>query len=504
MPEHFIEMSDISLSFDGHQVIKHADFYLDKGEICSILGENSVGKSALMKILAGMLPADNGTIRIDGCDISDRDISEMQKSEVYMIQDTFQLIDFFTVEENLFIGIEQNRRHIPLIDKKYQLQHAQKILHALECPVSPSQRVGDLTIELKTIVEIAKAVSRNAKVLIFDKTTAAMTPSETDTIFSTLRKLADSGMAIVFISHELDDILRYSDRVVIMRNGTIIDNQMLSSSDNSSLYDSLLTKMAGRSHLNRYPKTNAPKDELLLELRDAHSYNDMVKKASLYIRRGEIIGIAGLQGAGKTSLIRILAGIEKLQSGTLKLAYKKSELYASKLKKRKQIETVLLSADNSENIIADHSILKNVTLPSLASFQRGPFLNIRKCYYHTKNVLNKYGINDTTPTTKAKFLSSGTQQKIAIARLMNMHPDIFLMDEPSNNLDFSSKVELFNIMNTLASRGTAIVFTSSDISELIGMCDRLYIMFRGTIVAELGADEANSVNVLSYATGKSS
>jgi ribose transport system ATP-binding protein len=310
-------MKDISLYIEGNAILKNVDFYANRGEVCALLGENAAGKSSLMKVLCGIYKASNGQILINGTNIASPTITKMQEHGIYMIQQHTMLVNDFTVEQNMFIGKEINYHGFPLINKKYQQDKAKAILKSLNPDIDVNAVTSSLTVAQKKVVEIAKTIVQDAKALIFDEANAAFSYAESEVLLQMTRILASEGIAIIFISHKLEDVLKISDRITIMRDGCMVEDNPVNVYRAKSGYNMLLSKMAGTDYTNRYPKTRSPKGNILLELRDVAGENNIVKDASVYIRSGEIVGIAGMQGAGKTSLSHIIAGAERISQGRI-------------------------------------------------------------------------------------------------------------------------------------------------------------------------------------------
>lgn len=471
-------MDDIVLSFGTHTVIDHASFTLELGQIHAIIGENGAGKSVLMKILAGVYTPTQGRISVNAEIVHLFSVDEMRRRGIFLFEQSQQLIDFFTIEENLFLGCELGSRFNPVLQKKRQLQRARQVLQSLECSLDPALPVYRLTPHQKLTVCIAKALLQNARVLILDEVAMCFSQHATDSIFQLLQKLAARGMGIVIISHKLEQVIKFSSRLTIMRDGKSIDATAQLHGAQTTQYEGILEAMAGQSIPFSYPKTAARRGEIL--------YKSCVPglPRELYIRRGEIVGVAGLQGAGKVALLRSVAGVDGFSRSA-----------------QTRARAAFLSSNEFENLIGAHSVENNLTLPALARFCQGPLLNKKRCYYHTENMLEKFHIPGACPSSRVNCLSTGARQKLSIAKLLNTDCDLLVMDDPSHALDVIARVDLYNIMNNLVHQGYAIFFTSSDTSELLGMCDRIYVMFEGSVVAELKGRSMNSRELLFWATG---
>ncbi|MDD5017447.1 MAG: sugar ABC transporter ATP-binding protein [Eubacteriales bacterium] len=492
-----IEMLNISKQFNGQAVLRNANFSIRSGEVCSLLGENGAGKTTLMKILAGVYSQDSGEILFEGKKVTLGSIPASQKLGIHMIFQESQLINFFSTEKNIFLGKEICFKHTPFINRKYQIEKARNLLEYLQIHINVHTPVKELSFTQKKMVEIAKALLSDVKVLIFDEATAPLSEPEIQKVFEIIEKLKKTGIAIVYISHKLEEVLQISDRIVILRDGETVEDIPKNLGD----INKLIEKMAGEDYVNRYPKSRAKKGRKTLELRNVSNKQNTVKNISIYVRSGEIIGIAGLQGAGKSNLAKLIVGMEMVSEGLLLINNKPSVLKNPHQAIKKGI--AYFSKYNEFNINMLMNTHYNITLSNLKRVTRF-FIISRNLVDHVTNYFIKH-LNLRIPDSNlpAKYLSRGTQQKVAISKWLHADASILIMDEPSIHLDINSKVELYNIMNKLSHNGKSILIASSDLRELIGMCDRIYIMFNGKIVAELSAEEANSIRILQFAFGNS-
>ena len=492
-----IRMENISKQFNGHTVLKNVNFSIKSGEVCSLLGENGAGKTTLMKILAGVNLQDTGKIIFNGKEAFINSTIASQKLGIRMIFQEPQLIDFFTVEKNIFIGKEICYKYTPFINRKFQLARAKDLLSYLQTNIDVNTPVEELTFAQKKMVEIAKALLYDVKVLILDEVTAAFTEPEIMNLFGIIQKLKESGVAVIFISHKIEEVLQISDRIVILRDGEVVDESLNKTEGDLKV---LIEKMAGEDYVNRYPKTRAKKGKVILELKNVSNRQDSVKNANLYLRRGEIVGVAGLQGAGKSSLIKIVAGIETVTAGEILLNSKPVQIKNPYQAIKRGI--VYLSDNNSLNLNLWMDVSYNITLANLKKVIKFILINSRMVTEVSKSFIKRLNIKVKNAHEPVRHLSRGTQQKVALSKCLYADADILVLYEPSVNIDINSKVELYNIMNMLCHAGKSILMASSDLRELIGMCDRIYVMFNGAIVSELQADEANSIKILQYASGE--
>lgn len=489
-----IDMLNICKSFDNNMVINNANLTIRSGEVCSILGENGAGKTTLMKILAGVFSMDKGSIFINGKEIRINSVIDSQEHGIRMIFQEPQLIDFFTIEQNIFIGNEERYKNSPFINKKLHTRKIQEIFDYFQFDINVRTPVEELSFAQKKMVEIAKALMFNVKVLILDEVTAPFTEPETNNLFRIIEKLRSSGVAVVFISHRIEDVVRISDRIVIMRDGKIIDKNAKDSESGK-----IIEMMAGEDYVNRYPKTRANKGKVILELCGVSNRINTVKNINLFVRRGEIVGIAGLQGAGKSCLLKLMAGAEPVSSGQIKLNGSEVKLKSPYHAIKKGI--VYLSEDYELNLNMYMDTSFNITLGNLDRVKKLFLISSKKVRKVTDYFIKHLSIKVFNKKTAIKNLSRGNQQKVALSKWLHADADIFILDEPSMNLDINSKVELYNIMNKLSHKSKGLVFASSDLRELIGMCDRIYVMFCGEIAAEFGEGEANSIRILQFASG---
>lgn len=496
-----VSMQDICLSFDDHAVLDHAQISLYKGEVCSILGENGAGKSTLMKLLAGIYKQEKGKIYFEDKEVNFSSVAESKKYGIHMVFQDNLLIPAFTVYKNIFLGSEVCYEDTPIINDNYAKEKAREIMKFLEYEIDVERKMKTLSIAEQKIVEIARALIGNVKVLILDEISASFSSYEQNMLRRVLDKLKQQDIAIVYISHKIEEAMGLSDRLVIMRDGKTIDSKKLPNPSKNDM-KGILESMAGEDYRNRYPKTKAQKGKVVMEINNVSNSKKTVKNVNMYIRSGEIVGVVGLQGAGKSSLAKLLGGAEKPSSGEI---YYKDEL----LKNINQHTFVnkgiiYLSDDYKNNLIMNKDVEYNITFASLDKYKHRHLKLISKheCLGAAKDYISRLHIKDVTPTKKVRYLSRGTQQKVALAKWLSADAQVYVFDEPTMTLDTASKVEVYNIMNKIVQNGKSIFLISSDLREALGMCDRLYIMFNGSISAEMDSKEVDSVvSVLEYAAG---
>jgi len=489
-------LEKISAKLDGINVIHDISFTINKGEICALIGENGAGKSTSMRILAGVIPKAAGRIYMEGQPVTINSVHEAQKLGIKMLFHEPKLFDEFTVEYNIFAGHEICHPGTMIVKKPYQQERAREILSLLGCNFGPDVIVSTLSTAQKRMVEIAKAIITPTKLIILDEITSQFSDQDVKLVFNTIFRLKEMNIAVIFISHNLEEVLQIADRIVILRDGTvahIVENLELQT-------EQLIEKMAGNDIINRYPKTRNPKGECVLIAENISNANGTVKNASLYLRRGEIVGIAGFHDSGKAELTRLLAGVDPITSG--RIIVDGREVWKKKPYKALEMGIAYLSEENDKNVHLLMNAYYNITLANLKKAEKLFLISKRLIQNAVQYYIKRLNIMMQNDLIPLRYLSRGTQQKIAIAKMLYADAQVLIMNEPATSLDSSSKVELYNIINRLAQKGKGILFSSSDLRELIGMCDRIYVVNNGKIVADLDAQKTSSKELLLYASGK--
>ena len=495
MKNALVEFRNVNLSFGEVNVLKDISFSMYSGEVCAFMGENGSGKSSMMKILSGAYEKTDGEILFEGKETHIKSVHDAQSLGIHMIYHDVQLVNNFTVCENVFLGHEIEYLNLPFVNKKQQAEMLEKIMACLQSGISPGALVSGLNTMEKRFVEIAKAIILGARVLIFDETAATFNAADKEKLFGVIRYLCQQGVAIAFISHRMDHVLEISDRIIIVREGMVVDQKNLK--ENKANVDDILLKMAGEDYLNRYPKTGVKLGKTVLEARGIGSVGGFVHDATLYLRRSEIVGIAGLQGTGKTTLARLISGVEPIASGEILLdGYPIGACSTSEFVHK---GIVYISEDNNVNLFMEMDVKSNILLLDVGRRLKVAF---KEAAQIAQYFIDHLSINNTTHNSKAKTLSRGTQKKVTLAKWIQASMRVLVLNQPTANLDSTSKIELYNVLNKLAQKETSIIMASSDLSELMGMCDRIYVMYNGTIVKEITGAEKSSLLILEYASGK--
>ncbi|MEG2224874.1 MAG: sugar ABC transporter ATP-binding protein [Citrobacter sp.] len=496
MSETFLQMSHITKRFPGVLALSNVDFALRKGEVHALLGENGAGKSTLMKILSGVYQPDEGDIIFEGQPVTFANPLSAQSAGITIIHQEFNLFPELTVEENIFIGREFCKNNRWRLDEKQQRQAAIDILQKLNLNISPETLVADLTVAQQQMVEIAKAISVNAKILIMDEPTAALTETEIDSLFQVTRLLKEQGTGIVYISHRLEELALIADRATVMRDGQFIatvDYDAVKISD-------LIAMMVGRDLGNIYPRREPlAQRKPVLEV-SGLMRNGVLNNIDFTLYQGEILGFAGLMGAGRTELARAIFGADPIDGGTLKLNGNVTVIKDIP-DAIKQGISYLTEDRKKEGLALGLSVERNIMLGNYPEYSdRYGNVDSKRCQKTSEEQVKALRIKTPHLEQAALNLSGGNQQKIIIARWVCKDTDILIFDEPTRGIDVGAKLEIYELMNRLVAKGKSIIMISSELPEVLGMCDRILVMRNGRITGELASDDATQEKIMQYAT----
>lgn len=500
MSEFLLEMHDICKSFPGVKALDHAQLKLRPGSVHALMGENGAGKSTLMKCMFGIYKMDEGEIFIDGEKAKIHDPMDALKKGIAMVHQELQPIPARTVGENIFLGrypMKKALGFIPMVDHDRMYQDTAELLKRVRMEFDPKQKLGTLSVSQMQSVEIAKAVSANCRVLILDEPTSSLTQNEVEALFRIIADLKADGVAIVYISHKMDEILRISDEVTIMRDGRYIGTWPAK----ELTTDAIITKMVGRELTNLYPKRENVPGEVVFEVEDFTSINPKsFRNCSFTLRKGEILGVGGLVGAQRTEFMEGLFGTRSHVSGTIK--YKGKELTIKRPKDAIDQGIAMLTEDRrASGIMGVLSVADNISIASLKKYLDFKIvLNNKKIEELVQDNIKKMETKTPSSKTQIKSLSGGNQQKVLIGRWLANNPDVLILDEPTRGIDVGAKYEIYCIIAELAKQGKSIIMISSEMGELIGMSDRIMVMCDGRITGFLNAEEATQENIMSYAT----
>ncbi|HAW4180447.1 TPA: sugar ABC transporter ATP-binding protein [Escherichia coli] len=496
MSETFLQMKHITKRFPGVLALNDVQFSLRRGEVHALLGENGAGKSTLMKILSGVYQPDEGEIIFEDKPVSFSDPLSAQNVGITIIHQEFNLFPELTVEENIFIGREFCKKNRWRLDEKQQRQATIEILQKLNLAIKPDTLVADLTVAQQQMVEIAKAISVNARILIMDEPTAALTETEIESLFRVTRLLKEQGTGIVYISHRLEELALIADRATVMRDGqyiSTVDYECVKISD-------LIAMMVGRDLGNIYPRREALQQRIPVLEVNGLTRKGVLNDINFTLYRGEILGFAGLMGAGRTELARAIFGADSIDSGTLKLNGK--ETVIKDISDAIQQGISYLTEDRKkEGLALNLSVERNIMLGNYPEYSdRFGNVDSRRCQQTSEEQVKALRIKTPNLEQAALNLSGGNQQKIIIARWVCKDTDILIFDEPTRGIDVGAKLEIYELMNRLAAKGKSIIMISSELPEVLGMCDRILVMRSGRITGELSAKEATQEKIMQYAT----
>lgn len=496
MSETFLQMKHITKRFPGVLALNDVQFSLRRGEVHALLGENGAGKSTLMKILSGVYQPDEGEIIFEDKPVSFSDPLSAQNAGITIIHQEFNLFPELTVEENIFIGREFCKKNRWRLDEKQQRQATIEILQKLNLAIKPDTLVADLTVAQQQMVEIAKAISVNARILIMDEPTAALTETEIESLFRVTRLLKEQGTGIVYISHRLEELALIADRATVMRDGqyiSTVDYECVKISD-------LIAMMVGRDLGNIYPRREALQQRIPVLEVNGLTRKGVLNDINFTLYRGEILGFAGLMGAGRTELARAIFGADSIDSGTLKLNGK--ETVIKDISDAIQQGISYLTEDRKkEGLALNLSVERNIMLGNYPEYSdRFGNVDSRRCQQTSEEQVKALRIKTPNLEQAALNLSGGNQQKIIIARWVCKDTDILIFDEPTRGIDVGAKLEIYELMNRLVAKGKSIIMISSELPEVLGMCDRILVMRSGRITGELSAKEATQEKIMQYAT----
>lgn len=484
----------ISKSFGAVPVLFSVDFEIKSGEVHALIGENGAGKSTLMKILSGIHAPTSGSILLDGVRIDLPPNGQAEGLGIVLIHQELNLAEQMTIAENIFLGREISKRGI--LNRGEMHSIVQDLLSEMGLDVSPSTQISDLSIAQKQMVEIAKAMSRDARVLIMDEPTAVLTEAETSILFQQVERLRDSGVAIMFVSHKLQEVRRISDRVTILRDG-----QWIATRPTKDLsLEEMARMMVGRELSDLYPPMNEVDidADIVLDVKDLTSKT--LHGVTFHLRRGEILGFAGLVGSGRTEIFEVICGLAPRHSGSV-TAFGQVGPFSTVAEARDTGVVYLTKDRKGKGLLMDREMLSNLTLFALPNFAKGMVLDRASEKSALARAIRRFDIRARDPDVLAKDMSGGNQQKLLLAKVMEANPKVVIIDEPTRGIDVGTKQQIYHFIAVLASEGVSVVVVSSEMPEIIGISHRVLVMRDGWIAGELTGDEINENEIVSLAAG---
>ena len=495
MPEDIIlKLEDVVKTFPGVKALDGVKLEVRKGEVHALCGENGAGKSTLMKIIAGAYSITSGKIYFEGKEVNFSSTKEAQDMGISMIYQEFNLIPYLTVAENLFLD-RQPRNKFGFIDWKKLNEDSKKLLKRVGLNINPELKVRDISIAEAQMVEIAKCLSLNSKIIIMDEPTAALSDEEIECLFDIIKSLKKDGISIIYISHRMSEIFEIADRLTVFRDGKFIKTMKTAETNPSEL----VKLMVGKNIVDLYPIRDYKKDEVVLEVKNA-SLKKHFSDVNFNLHKGEILGIAGLMGAGSIHLSKALYGCYEGFEGEVYIEGKKVNI-------KKPLDGIKngisLVPDDRKNLglILIRCVRENISIASLDNILDNNFISYKKDKEVANKEIQQLKIKVSSSEQRVENLSGGNQQKVVFGKMLETSPKILILDEPTRGVDVGAKAEIYQIMDELTNKGMSIILVSSDLPELIGMSDRVIVMREGKIVKELNKNEANQETVLAYAAG---
>jgi ABC-type sugar transport system ATPase subunit len=495
--EKIFVMNNISKSFPGVKAIDQVNFEVDTGEVHALVGENGAGKSTLMKILSGVYSQDSGEIIFKGKEIKILNPKQAQVLGISTIYQELNLCPNLTVADNIFLGNEKSKTLLKYIDENYIYSKSKEYLNLLDSEINPKIPVSLLSVAQMQIVEIAKALAYESKVIIMDEPTASLTIRETKKLFEIIKKLKEQHRSVIYISHRLEEVFEIADTVTVLRDGQLIDTKKIDELD----YNMIVKMMVGREIESKYSlskiRESQKKNKIILEAKGLTRIGSF-ENISFTLNAGEIIGFSGLVGAGRTELMKAIFGLLKLDKGQVIVKDKKQKFKSSKDAIRAGIG--LTSEDRkNESLFMNFNIRENISIAFLDKITKYGYISNREEKKHTEYFLSKLNIKPPNLDTPIITMSGGNQQKVAIAKWLITKPDILIMDEPTRGIDVGAKAEIYKLIRELAKQGKGIIFVSSELPEILFLADKILIMNKGRLVGTFLSKEATEEKIMELA-----
>lgn len=489
-----LEMKHISKSFPGVQALQNVSFQCKKGEVKALVGENGAGKSTLMKILAGVYQPDEGEIILRREKVQFDNPHDAQKSGISIIYQEGSLLPYLGVAENMFLGREPRKR-LGFIDSSTLYREAQKLLDKLKIEIDLTAPVYNLSLAQQRMIEIAKALSLNAELIIMDEPSAALTTEESDRLFQIIHSLKDHGVTVIYISHRMQEIFHIADAVTVLKDGKVVSTSSVEEINE----EILIRQMVGRDMEGRFPSKSEVEKKKGLSVVGL-CCQEVLHDINLEVRKGEIVGLAGLVGSGRTELAKAIFGVRCPDKGAIHLNGRKIKVKSPRDAINNGIG--LVTEDRKkEGLVLGLSVKKNITLPSLGRLSKMGLVSEKGEKRRVKKIIQELDIRTPSMDRQVEYLSGGNQQKVSLAKWLVTESNVIIFDEPTRGIDVGAKFEIYNLILDLARRGKAILMISSELPEILGMSDRIVVMREGKIVGELLPEDATEEKIMSLATG---
>ena len=494
MADKLLELDGIVKDFPGTRALDHVKLEVEYGQVHAVIGENGAGKSTLMNIIAGVFPPTEGTILFEGKQVQFASTLDAQMLGIAIVHQEINLCPQVSVEENIFMG-RLPKKNFGIVNYQRLKEQSSKLLQSFNCNIDPKAKVQELTIAQQQIVEIVKALSMNCKLLILDEPTSSLTEIETADLFKIIRRLRDAGISILYISHRLSEIIDICDQVTVFRDGQYIGTDAVK----NITTDDLVRMMVGRQLESIYPeKAESVADDILLEVKD-FSDDAWFRGVSFKLRRGEILGFSGLVGAGRSELGRCICGIDKRVCGDL--IFQGQSLKIKNFRDAIDHGIVYITENRKEDgLFLDYDIRRNITAPCLDQLKNGIALSRTKEDTLSQEYVEKLKIKVFSLDQLCSSLSGGNQQKVLFAKWLTVSPKILIIDEPTRGIDVGVRLEIYRILRQLCNEGVGIIVISSDLPEILGLCDRVIVMAEGQVTGSIEAREMTEENIMRLAS----
>lgn len=494
-----LEVRGVSKAFPGVQALDNVDFEVYPGEVVALLGENGAGKSTLMKILSGAYHMDQGEIRLQGKQVTPQNPHHAQQLGISIIYQEFNLTPNQSVATNIFLGREPKEqgpgRLFRFVDRNYMRREAVKLLARVGARFSPDTLVRDLSVAEQQMVEIAKALADKAEVIIMDEPTSALGEEEVVVLFDIIKSLKEQGLAIIFITHRIEEVFRVTDRIIIFRDGRRVGGMPIG----EATPEKIISMMVGRPLEEVFQHSNGQKGDVVLEVRGV-TRRGVIADISFALRRGEILGLAGLVGAGRTETVRAIFGADSLDAGEILIDGKRVNIDSPEAAVKAGLALVPESRQ-AQGLMLIHSVERNIAIPNLDWLFPKRIVDLQKTRDLGQQYVGRLDIRTPGLAQKVMFLSGGNQQKVVLAKWLATNPKVLILDEPTRGIDVGAKAEVHSIMNNLALQGIGIIMISSEMPEVLAMSDRIVVMCEGRVSGILDRAEATQERIMAYASG---
>lgn len=483
-----VRMSSIVKNFGPVEVLKSVDMDIYAGEVHALAGENGAGKSTLMKVLQGVYPITSGEIKVDGKPVQIRDTGDAEAAGIAMVFQEFSLIPSMTVAQNIFLNREL-KDSVGLVSDAAAERKSQELFTELGVNIDPKARVETLGTAYWQLVEIAKALAKDARVLVMDEPTASLAKHEVESLFDLIETLTAKGIAIVYISHRMDEIRRVAHRITVLRDGNVVLNDLVADVSVADIIEAVIGRRLASDLVYR-PRDRDPEAAELLVATDLAS-NSVLESVDLSIKAGEIVGLAGLMGSGRTEFAKVVAGIDQATGGELKINGAKVA-FASPLAAQRSGVALIPEDRREQGLVLEHSLSENLVLPVLPRVQDGPLLSPRRIRELTQQLIDRFDVKAADPYAPVNLLSGGNQQKVVVAKWINTDPTVLVMDEPTAGVDIGTKTEILETVRDFASDGNAVLFISSELPELLAVADKVVVLREGRTYLTLDREQIDS------------